>query len=86
MCIRDRPTGKEAEQLARELGAPTYAPNENGLIEVESKKKLAKRGVPSPNLADALVHTFKMKKLKPEPTVEPKRYEQSRKPASRYGK
>jgi hypothetical protein len=67
---------KVARRLAQELSAPTYGPNDNGLIEVESKKKLDKRGVRSPNLADALMHTFLREQLnpapeKPRPSYEP---------------
>jgi len=59
------PAGDLGEQMARELASPTYDLNSAGKVEVESKKDLAKRGIPSPNLADALVHTFKVKAQKP---------------------
>ncbi len=42
----------------------------NGLIQIESKKLMKKRGVASPNLADALMHTFwseQFKKQEPKP-------------------
>lgn len=61
-----------AEKLARELAAPTYTIVKSGKVEVESKRDMVKRGVPSPNLADALVHTFKLKTNKPEPKTTPR--------------
>jgi len=45
-------------QLKMELGQPKYEIAENGLIQIESKKKMAARGLRSPNLADALVICF----------------------------
>jgi hypothetical protein len=65
-----------ATQLAKELGSPTYAPNESGLIVVESKKKLAKRGIKSPNLADALIHTHFWEAMKPLPLTEVQKLQQ----------
>jgi hypothetical protein len=43
--------------LAKELGAPTYDAR-SGVVKVESKDDLKKRHVPSPNRADALIHTL----------------------------
>lgn len=45
-------------KLKNELAAPTYKIMPNGSIQVESKDDLKKRGVMSPNVADALNLTF----------------------------
>ena len=37
---------------------PETVPNTSGLIQLESKEAMKKRGVPSPNRADALALTF----------------------------
>lgn len=58
-------------QLAAELSAPTYDVKDEGLVVVESKKQMKKRGVPSPNLADALIHTFHWEACKPDPDTTP---------------
>jgi phage terminase large subunit len=58
-------------KLVNELSTPTYTVNSRGLIQVESKDDMKRRGVPSPNLADALMHTFwseQIKAAKPKPT------------------
>ncbi len=44
-------------ELARELASPKIE-YRNGKIAVESKAHLKKRGIPSPNLADAVVMLF----------------------------
>lgn len=46
------------EDLIGELTTPRYSILSNGLIKVESKDELKKRGVKSPNLADAWLNTF----------------------------
>lgn len=46
------------EQLKKELSAPSYRILSNGSIKVEGKDEMKKRGVPSPNMADALNTTF----------------------------
>lgn len=46
------------ELLIDELSTPKRDYDGNGRVKVESKKDLAKRDVPSPNLADALVMAF----------------------------
>ena len=43
------------DQLIDELSAPGYDYDNRGRMKVESKKDLEKRGIPSPNLADAFV-------------------------------
>jgi len=47
-----------AHPLAAELSAPAYSYLPSGKIKVEGKDDLKRRGVPSPNLADALVLTM----------------------------
>jgi len=42
------------QELANELSSPYYEFNRNGAIKVEGKKEMKKRGVTSPNIADAL--------------------------------
>ena len=54
------------EQLKAELSRPRIDYSENGKVMVESKKKMKKRKIPSPNLADALVMCFAPFELKPE--------------------
>lgn len=46
------------EKLVAELTAPTFDYHSNGRIVVESKRDMKKRGVPSPNKADAFNNTF----------------------------
>lgn len=46
------------EMLIDELSTPRKRFDANGRVKVESKKELAKRGVASPNLADAIVMAF----------------------------
>ena len=42
------------DQLANELSQPHYSFDNNGAVQVESKKQMRLRGVASPNIADAL--------------------------------
>lgn len=42
------------QELANELASPFYDFNKNGAAKVESKKDMKKRGIASPNIADAL--------------------------------
>lgn len=46
------------QELADDLTAPDLAPSDDGKILLESKKSMRKRGVHSPNCADALALTF----------------------------
>jgi glutaredoxin-related protein len=45
------------QQLANELATPRYKFNAHGGVVVESKKDMKARGIPSPNIADALCLT-----------------------------
>ena len=42
------------QRLRSELTAPTYKFTSNGKVQIEGKDDLKKRGLPSPDLADAL--------------------------------
>ena len=46
------------DETIGELTTPTYRIESNGRIKVESKDELKKRGVKSPNRADAWLLTF----------------------------
>ncbi|THA08940.1 PBSX family phage terminase large subunit, partial [Rodentibacter pneumotropicus] len=46
------------EYLKAELSRPRVDYDNNGRVKVESKKDMKKRGIPSPNLADALIMCF----------------------------
>jgi hypothetical protein len=49
----------DVPELVGELTAPTYSyGNAAGKLQLESKEDLKKRGLPSPDLADALALTF----------------------------
>lgn len=67
-CIPPKIHGLE-ESLVDELTGPTYGMNNAEAIQLESKKEMRKRGVKSPNVADALACTFAF------PYFEPTRYE-----------
>lgn len=65
-CIPPRIQGLE-ETLVDELTAPNYGLNNNEAIQLESKKEMRKRGVKSPNVADALACTFAFPVYIPSP-------------------
>lgn len=46
---------KLIDKLMAELSRPRVDYDNNGRVKVESKKDMAKRGIPSPNLADSLI-------------------------------
>lgn len=46
------------EQLRDDLAAPKYTFLSDGRLQVESKNLMRARGLPSPDSADALIHTF----------------------------
>lgn len=59
------------QELANELSSPRYEFDRNGAVKVESKKDMKKRGIASPNIADALCATeyfydFAVKLFKPK--------------------
>ncbi len=49
---------KDIEYLKAELSRPQVDYDGNGRVKVESKKDMKKRGIPSPNRADALIMAF----------------------------
>ena len=49
---------KDVEYLCAELSRPQVDYDQNGRAKVESKKDMRKRGIPSPNKADALIMAF----------------------------
>lgn len=51
-------TFPQIKKLITELSTPKRDFDANGRVKVESKKDLAKRGIPSPNLADACIMCF----------------------------
>ena len=55
--IPERIPGVETT-LVDELTAPNYGLNNNEAIQLESKKEMRRRGIKSPNVADALACTF----------------------------
>lgn len=58
LLLPDHGAGPEADRLCAQLSVVKSGRNEAGKIVIESKVSLAKRGVPSPDHADALVMTF----------------------------
>ena len=52
--------------LRDELQSPEIVPRADGKIQIESKKEMKSRGVPSPNRADALVISFAYPVVKKE--------------------
>lgn len=57
LAIYDRPPGYEGS-LVEELIGPTYVVNQSGAIMLESKESMMRRGVESPDYADALALTY----------------------------
>jgi hypothetical protein len=58
----------DEESLANQLAAPGYHINTGGKLVIESKAEMAKRGVASPDDADALALTFACS-VAPEPVA-----------------
>lgn len=48
------PYGEMGEELCNELASVTYSFDNNGAVVVESKRDMKKRGIKSPNIADAV--------------------------------
>jgi hypothetical protein len=48
----------DEQQLIHELAAPRFAFTSSGKIKIESKDEMRKRGIKSPDMADALCLTF----------------------------
>jgi len=58
--------------LIDELTGPTYAMTKAEAIQLESKKEMRSRGIPSPNVADALACTFAYPSFEYIPTTQDK--------------
>jgi len=58
ISLPDDEEGPEAMQLAAELSLPKKGANEKGKVVMERKIAMAKRGLSSPDFADALILTF----------------------------
>lgn len=58
ISLPDDDEGPEAIQLASELSLPKRGANERGKLVMERKIAMAKRGLSSPDFADALILTF----------------------------
>jgi phage terminase large subunit len=58
MCAGGCYKGCLHQKLAGELVSPRYQYTSSGKLQVESKAAMKKRGVPSPNIADAFIMTF----------------------------
>lgn len=58
ILLPDDTEGPAATQMASELSVVKWVRNEKGKIAIESKQSLAKRGVASPDHAEALVLTY----------------------------
>lgn len=54
------------QQLCDDLTAPETKPRDDGKVQLESKDSMKKRGLPSPNIADALAITFMRPVVKQE--------------------
>ncbi len=66
-AIPEKVRGMEKDTtLVDELIGPTYGLNVKEAIQLESKKEMRRRGVPSPNVADALACTFCFPVFEPE--------------------
>lgn len=48
----------DSDELHGDLCCPGYKYTSNGLLQIEGKDDIRKRGMPSPDTADALMHTF----------------------------
>lgn len=58
ISIPDDPRDQNVARLVAQLSQVKWHRRENGKIQMESKQEMAKRGIPSPDYADALILTF----------------------------
>lgn len=58
ISIPDDPLDQHLQRLTAQLSQPKWHRRENGKILIESKESLAKRGIASPDYADALILTL----------------------------
>lgn len=52
------PEGKHSQQLQDDMTGVEIKPRDDGLLQLQSKEYMKSKGIPSPNLADALALTF----------------------------
>jgi len=79
------------QELANELSSPFYEYNRNGAVKVEGKKEMKKRGIASPNIADALCITeffydVSAKLFKSKKAVEKRKYSKPSGPSYQIGR
>jgi phage terminase large subunit len=58
IILPDEPGNQQLERLVAQLSQPKWLRRDNGKIIIESKESMAKRGLASPDYADALILTF----------------------------
>ncbi len=58
MIISISPECANIDKLKRELSSPKKDKSKRGLVKVESKDDLKKRGIPSPNIADSFIMSY----------------------------
>jgi hypothetical protein len=56
--IKDKGALPDSQELRSDLCSPTYKYTNNGKFQLESKEDMKKRGLPSPDVGDALALTF----------------------------
>lgn len=56
--LKDGGAYPDDQQMYDDITSPETKPRPDGIIQLESKEDMRKRGLPSPNLADALAITF----------------------------
>lgn len=64
--LKERGAIPDDPELLSELPGPTYKFRSDGALQLEAKEDMKKRGLPSPNRADALALTFAMPVAHPE--------------------
>jgi hypothetical protein len=58
ISLPDQPNNPLVSRLVAQLSQVKWLRRENGKIQIESKDNLSRRGIPSPDYADALILTF----------------------------
>lgn len=63
--------GQVKQKLANDVAKVTYDVKDNGIVHIVSKRELKKKGIASPDIADALIHTFFWEAQNPAEDNEP---------------
>lgn len=63
--------GQTVAALVNDLARVTYDVKEDGIVHITSKRQMRKKGIASPDLADALMQTFYWEAMRPKETDEP---------------